>query len=59
MKHQWKNGVLIALLSSVTAHAMNYNAVFTAPPQNVPTYYMPDGPLLGNGDVGVALARRW
>jgi len=56
MKHQWKNGVFIALLSSVTAHAMNYNAVFTAPPQNVPTYYMPDGPLLGNGDVGVALA---
>ena len=31
-------------------------AVFTAPPQRVPTQGMPDGPLVGNGDVGVALA---
>ena len=31
-------------------------AVFTEPPKHVPTQGMPDGPLLGNGDVGVALA---
>ena len=31
-------------------------AVITAPPQQVPTRGMPDGPLLGNGDVGVVLA---
>ena len=33
-----------------------HNAIFTAPPQQVPTRGMPDGPLLGNGDVGVVLA---
>ncbi len=36
--------------------AMDYTAVFDAPPKNVPTKAMPDGPLLGNGDVGVVLA---
>ncbi len=36
--------------------SMNYTAVFDAPPKNVPTKAMPDGPLLGNGDVGVAMA---
>ena len=30
--------------------------VFTRPPQQVPTQGMPDGPLLGNGDVGIVLA---
>lgn len=30
--------------------------VFTHPPRAVPTRGMPDGPLLGNGDVGVVLA---
>jgi len=29
--------------------------VFTQPPRRVPTGGMPDGPLLGNGDVGVTL----
>lgn len=33
-----------------------HSAVFTMPPQQVPTAGMPDGPLLGNGDVGVVLA---
>jgi hypothetical protein len=33
-----------------------HTAVFTQPPKRVPTQGMPDGPLLGNGDVGVALA---
>lgn len=32
------------------------SAVFNAPPQHVPTSGIPDGPLLGNGDVGVVLA---
>ena len=31
-------------------------AVFVEPPKHIPTPGMPDGPLLGNGDVGVALA---
>lgn len=35
---------------------MDYTAAFTAPPRAVPTRGMPDGPLLGNGDVGVVLA---
>lgn len=30
-------------------------ALFTSPPRSVPTRGMPDGPLLGNGDVGVVL----
>jgi hypothetical protein len=31
-------------------------AIFDKPPQHVPTQGMVDGPLLGNGDVGVVLA---
>jgi alpha-L-fucosidase 2 len=31
-------------------------AIFDRPPSHVPTNGMPDGPLLGNGDVGVVLA---
>jgi len=33
-----------------------HGAVFDRPPSGVPTRGMPDGPLLGNGDVGVVLA---
>ncbi|HEY3331090.1 MAG TPA: hypothetical protein VGK19_13770 [Capsulimonadaceae bacterium] len=33
-----------------------HTAVFDASPTNVPTQRMPDGPLLGNGDVGVVIA---
>ena len=36
--------------------SMNYKALFNAQPGGVPTRAMPDGPLLGNGDVGVVLA---
>jgi len=32
-----------------------HGALFTQPPRHVPTRGMPDGPLLGNGDVGVVL----
>lgn len=46
--------VLLSLACS--ASAMDYTAVFTTPPRQVPTRGMPDGPLLGNGDVGVVLA---
>jgi len=35
-----------------------YQAVFTAPPRLVPSRKVVDGPLLGNGDVGVVLAGR-
>jgi alpha-L-fucosidase 2 len=37
-------------------HVGKHIAVFAEPPRHVPTQGMPDGPLLGNGDVGVALA---
>ncbi len=47
---------MLALFSCATVQAMDYTAVFTGPPKNIPTYYMPDGPLLGNGDLGIALA---
>ena len=33
-----------------------HRGVFTAPPRRVPTDKVVDGPVLGNGDVGVALA---
>jgi alpha-L-fucosidase 2 len=42
--------------ASTTGVPMDYKAVFNAPPRGVPTQAMPDGPLLGNGDVGVVLA---
>jgi hypothetical protein len=47
---------IMLALTAAAAHAMDYTAVFTAPPGGVPTRGMPDGPLLGNGDVGVVLA---
>src|SRR5690242_18685732 len=33
-----------------------YNAIFTTPPKKVPTEFMADGPLLGNGDAAVVMA---
>ena len=47
---------MLAMFSCAKVQAMDYAAVFTEPPKNIPTYYMPDGPLLGNGDLGIALA---
>ena len=41
---------------SGTGIVARHTAVFTQPPRQVPTRGMPDGPLLGNGDVGVVLA---
>jgi len=56
--------VCLLVAAVATAHAddtaldivSQQKAVFIAPPQHVPTRGMPDGPLLGNGDVGVVLA---
>lgn len=36
-------------------YAGRYKAVFTAAPQKVPTAKTPDGPLAGNGDIGLTL----
>jgi hypothetical protein len=36
-------------------YAGRYKALFTAPPQKVPTAKTPDGPLAGNGDIGLTL----
>jgi len=33
-----------------------YKGIFESPPVNVPTNKVPDGPLLGNGDVGVVIS---
>ncbi len=32
-----------------------YKAIFTAPPQHVPTIKTPDAPLAGNGDIGITM----
>jgi hypothetical protein len=45
----------LAADSSVPGTGTDHVAIFTAPPNKVPTLGMPDGPLLGNGDVGVVL----
>jgi hypothetical protein len=44
-------GITTEDLSIVARH----KGVFTAPPELMPTRRMPDGPLLGNGDLGVAI----
>ena len=46
--------------NNVGEHALRlvarHRGVFTAPPRRVPTNKVVDGPVLGNGDVGVAMA---
>lgn len=42
-------------LPEATTGAGRYRAIFTAPPRNVPTPKMPDGPLAGNGDIGLTM----
>ena len=32
-----------------------YKAIFSSPPLNVPTNKVPDGPIAGNGDVGLVI----
>ena len=41
--------------SNDVADLSQYKAVFTAPPKNVPTVRTPDGPLAGNGDIGITM----
>ena len=41
--------------SDPLAIVAKHQAVFTAPPKKVPTNMMVDGPILGNGDLGVAM----
>jgi len=50
------NCAMMGLVLCVNAQAMDYCGVYTSPPGGIPTGQMPDGPLLGNGDVGVVLA---
>lgn len=40
---------------AVPQRVKNYQAVFSAPPKRVPTDTVVDGPLMGNGDLGVTL----
>jgi len=44
------------MLDETAAIVSRHRGVFTSPPQNVPTTKVPDGPLLGNGDVGVVIS---
>ncbi len=37
-------------------YVSQYKGVFTTPPQKVPTLKTPDGPIAGNGDVGIVYA---
>ncbi|MBO9616299.1 MAG: hypothetical protein J7619_26630 [Dyadobacter sp.] len=50
--------LLPGLLQKVNAqeiYAGRYKAVFTSTPRKVPTSKTPDGPLAGNGDIGLTL----
>ncbi len=59
------NRILILLLSASLfackpheepgLHVSRCKAVFTQPPKHVPTAKTPDGPLAGNGDIGLVL----
>jgi alpha-L-fucosidase 2 len=57
-----RTGLALMLLSATAVWAANqpvvarHVALFEKPPRHVPTQGMVDGPLLGNGDVGVVLA---
>ncbi len=51
--------VLVFLLSISYGYGQNsidrYKAIFTTPPQQVPTIKTPDAPLAGNGDIGLTM----
>lgn len=49
------NGPDQAVAGQALAIVSKQKGVFTAPPILMPTRKVPDGPLLGNGDVGVAI----
>ncbi len=39
--------------SSNNLYVSKYKGIFTSPPKKVPTLFTPDGPIAGNGDVGI------
>ncbi len=45
----------LAVATEAIAIVSRQKGIFTAPPIVMPTRKVPDGPLLGNGDVGVAI----
>lgn len=52
--------LLLSITIGTTANAQElyagrYKAIFTQAPENVPTGKTPDGPLAGNGDIGLTL----
>ncbi len=51
----WTATGAVPAADPASGRAGRHTAIFTKPPASVPTQGMPDGPLLGNGDVGVAL----
>ncbi|MCX7048080.1 MAG: hypothetical protein NTX50_21670 [Candidatus Sumerlaeota bacterium] len=50
------NGAELDVMSEGGRIVASHTAIFVQPPKRVPTPAMPDGPLLGNGDVGIVLA---
>jgi len=44
-----------AVAAEALRHVARHSGVFEAPPVLIPTRKLPDGPLLGNGDLGVAI----
>ncbi|MCY2930626.1 MAG: hypothetical protein NTV86_14235 [Planctomycetota bacterium] len=48
-------GAWKATMGDVEKIVGRYKGVYDKPPSQTPTTKIPDGPLLGNGDVGVAL----
>lgn len=51
--------IFMFLLSITYSQGQNsidrYKAIFTVPPQHVPTVKTPDAPLAGNGDIGITM----
>jgi hypothetical protein len=45
-----------ALIGQSRAIISEYKAVFTSPPQNTPSFKSVDGPITGNGDIGLTLS---
>ncbi|MEI7837480.1 MAG: hypothetical protein WCK05_13860, partial [Planctomycetota bacterium] len=48
-------GLAMVLTQAGAAWAVHYRAVFTTPPQKIPSDNSMDAPLLGNGDTLAAI----
>jgi alpha-L-fucosidase 2 len=59
MDRAWAEGADTAAVNPVSSegfqHAVRHAAIFNWPAEHVPSKRMADGPLLGNGDLGIAL----